>query len=471
MTPSSLSSPPKDPVVATAGAERTWRAGTLTYTTGGLVALFAWLLWGDFAWWLKERSVVPVAQLFLKNFQASDMIVGLLVGSLPAALGMILGPVISVRSDRHRGRWGRRIPYLLIPTPIAALSMIGLAFTPRMGGALHSWLGAGSPGPEACVLLAFGLFWTVFEVASVVANAVLGGLINDVVPQEVIGRFFGLFRAVSLAAGIVFNFWLMGHAEEYYFWIFIGVGVIYGGGFTLMCLRVKEGVYPPPPPPAAGEGASVLKGFVAGTIAYARECFASRHYLWIFAATTLAMIAFGPVNTFGVFYAKSVGMSMDAYGKYIALTFTVSLIMSFFLGWLADLLHPLRLGIISIALYGVMALWAGFMADDARSFAVAFVAHGVLSGVYFTATASIGQRLYPRAKFAQFASAAGLMAATCFAVLPPLMGRYLDLTGHVYRHTFIAGAGLAFLALAAMLVVHRRFMALGGPKGYVAPEA
>jgi hypothetical protein len=41
----------------------------------------------------------------------------------------------------------------------------------------------------------------------VIANAVFGGLINDVVPPALIGRFFGLFRAVSLLAGIIFNFW------------------------------------------------------------------------------------------------------------------------------------------------------------------------------------------------------------------------------------------------------------------------
>ena len=77
-----------------------WRAGTLTYTTAGLVALFAWLLWGDFAWMLKERSVVPVAQLVLKKFAASDTLVAILVGSLPAALGMILGPLMD-RSYRQ----------------------------------------------------------------------------------------------------------------------------------------------------------------------------------------------------------------------------------------------------------------------------------------------------------------------------------------------------------------------------------
>ena len=30
-----------------------WRAGTLTYTTGGLVLLCFWLLWGDFPWAMK----------------------------------------------------------------------------------------------------------------------------------------------------------------------------------------------------------------------------------------------------------------------------------------------------------------------------------------------------------------------------------------------------------------------------------
>ena len=48
-------------------------------------------------------------------------------------------------SDRHRGRWGRRIPFLLIPTPIIVLSVVGLAFSPLLGRHLHSALGASSP--------------------------------------------------------------------------------------------------------------------------------------------------------------------------------------------------------------------------------------------------------------------------------------------------------------------------------------
>ena len=45
-----------------------WHVGTLTYTAGGLFALFFWLLWGDFALSLKERSVPTTLQVLLKQF-------------------------------------------------------------------------------------------------------------------------------------------------------------------------------------------------------------------------------------------------------------------------------------------------------------------------------------------------------------------------------------------------------------------
>src|SRR5882724_12206607 len=88
-----------------------WTVGTLAYTTGGLVILFCWLLSGDFAWAMKERSVMWVVQLLIKKFEASDMEAGLLIGTLPQILALVLTPIVSYRSDRHRGRWGRRIPF------------------------------------------------------------------------------------------------------------------------------------------------------------------------------------------------------------------------------------------------------------------------------------------------------------------------------------------------------------------------
>lgn len=440
---------------------RKWMAGTLTYGAAGLAVLFFWLLWGDFAWNMKERSVVPVAQLMLKRFGAADLIVGLLIGSLPAALGMLLVPVVSVKSDRHRGRWGRRIPFLLYPVPFALVALTGLAQAPVLSDWIRAWLGDGAD-PYVVRILVFSIFWTLFEIASVVSNAVFGGLINDVVPHEVIGRFFGLFRAVSLLAGIIFNYLIMGHAEEQYGWIFLGVGLLYGVGFPLMCLNITEGKYPPPAPAADRVG--------AGMVTYVRECYGQSYYMLLFAGMTLAAVSFGPVNAFSVFYAKSVGMSMDSYGKYLALTYAISLVLSYFLGVLADRFHPLRTSIAAAVLYAGAMFWGGFAADTPAAFAVAFVLHGVLSGVYATVSASLGQRLFPRAKFAQFASAGGILTAVAFFVTPALVGGILDASGHAYRITFWAAGILAAGAVFVLLAVEARFRKLGGPTGYHPPE-
>src|SRR5690606_31590196 len=102
----------------------------------------------------------------------------------------------------------------------------------------------------------------------VVANAVFIALINDVVPAEFLGRFQGLFRALSLMAGIMFNYWIFGHAESHYHWIFITIGTIYGLGFMMMCFKVKEGRYPPP---TSAEEART--GFIGAVKIYFKECF------------------------------------------------------------------------------------------------------------------------------------------------------------------------------------------------------
>lgn len=443
-----------------------WKNGTLVYTTAGLVALFGWLLFGDFALQLQTRSTGDTAKLVLRAFKASDFLVGLLMGSVPAAIGMLLVPVIATRSDRHRGRWGRRIPFILVPLPFMVASMAGLAFGPTIGHQIHAWLGEGSPGINTCVLGTFAVCWATFEVFGIMTTAVFGGLINDVVPHAVIGRFFGLFRMVSLIDGIIFNYFIIEHAETRYFWIFVGTGLFYGLGFMLMCLNVKEGVYPPPEP----LDKIAHPGRLQAVRSYLRECYTTPFYLWVFLATIACGMSFGPVNSFSLFYAKSLGMSLSLYGKYVAASYVCSLALAYFLGSLADRFHPLRLGIVFIGLYALITLFGAAFATDSRTFGFAFLAHTIISGAYFTAMASLGQRLYPKLKFAQFASAAGLLGAVCGGMLPPAMGLILDASGHNYRLTFLSSGILALAGLLGLTVVHHKFIRLGGPRHYVPPH-
>ncbi len=433
----------------------------MTYTQGGLAILFFWLLWGDFAWQMKERGILYTVEVLLKKFDASDLVNGILVGSIPPIVLVFLGPVLSYRSDRHRGPWGRRIPYLLAITPVAVIGIVGLAFSPALGAWLHAYLGPRSPGINALVIGWFVVFWTIFELASNGGFSIFNALVNDVVPRPLLGRFFGLFRTATLLAAIVFNFFLLGHAETEYFWIFLGIALLYGGGFTSMCLNVKEGDYPAVAP-SAGSPLSNIKQ-------YCRECFGNSYYLWFFATFGLPYVAFAPVNLFNIFFAKSIALNLGAFGRYLALTYAISICVSYGLGCLADRYHPLRVSLVAIALYACVTLWGGLFARTPETFAIALVGHGVASGMWMTSVAGLPQVMLPKSRFAQFHSAIYITMNLGIMVYNPFMGLVLDHTGHNYRLTYLAASGLSVLALISGFVLHGKFLKLGGMAHYRAP--
>jgi hypothetical protein len=184
----------------------------------------------------------------------------------------------------------------------------------------------------------------------------------------------------------------------------------------------------------------------------------------------LAQVAFAPVNLISVYAAGSFGLSLDVYGKYIAYTYVCSLVLAYPLGWLADRFHPTRMGLVALGIYTVLMVAGYFGIVGPRSFGVVFLVHGVLSGCYFTGAAALGQVLMPKAKFAVYYSAYVLLWALGNCVVGLGLGKLLDLLNRDYRFAFAAGGLIAALAFWTGWVVYRRFRALGGPKGYVAPE-
>ena len=438
-----------------------WRAGTLVYSTTGLAFLFVALLLGDFAWSLKERGVAPLLQVELRHQGASDFLVGLFIGSLPALLAVVVTPIVGAMSDRARTRWGRRIPFLLVPTPIIVLGLVGIACTTDLADLLLPWSG----GLERTTLI-LGLYaalWTLFEVSTLVANAVFVGLVNDVVPPRLVGRFFGLFRTISLSAGILFNTCIIGHAEEYFRPIILGIAAVYAVGITVMCWGVREGTYPPPPP--VGE-----RGTLPAVQRYTRLTLRIPYYRWAFAAMALAAVAFLPVNIFSIFAARSYGLSVEEYGRWMAGAFVVSLLTAYPMGACADRFHPLRIGGIAMAVYLVEMLVSWALVKDGLSYGIAFAVHVVVSGAFFSATASLGLLLFPRLQFSQFAAAATIATSLATMLISPLAGRILDVLGRNYAWTFPMGAVLAAITLLLWWALWRRFSRLGGVASYVPPE-
>jgi MFS family permease len=445
--------------------KKKWFVGTLSYTTGGLVQLFFWLLCGDFVLSVRDRAIPPVMQILFKNFGASDFLTALIFASIPAGLSLFISPVVAYNSDRLRTSWGRRIPFMIIPVPFVVLTTIGLAFSPQLGKVLSNWLGASSPGPNTSSLLVMAVCWTVFEISCIVTYAVFGALVNDVVPQAVMGRFFGVFRAISLIAGIAFFFGVMSEAKAHFTWIFLAIGALYGVAFTLMCLKVKEGE-----PPPIDDHLGARPGLLSAVITYFRDGFGNPYYLCFFAATILGALCTSPFNLFSLYYSQSVGMSDGGYGRCIAMSYFISLFLSYPIGMAADRFHPLRLSMAGLALYALIMGAGGFLVHDPFSFGVLMVLHTVVSGSIFTAWASLSQRLLPRARFAEISSAGGIIGSIVGIFFSPLIGEFLDHMHHQYRYTLFIGSGITLMALVAFIILHARFMALGGPKNYIAPE-
>jgi MFS family permease len=136
---------------------------------------------------------------------------------------------------------------------------------------------------------------------------------------------------------------------------------------------------------------------------------------------------------------------------------------------LADKFHPLRTSLIVISLYALVTAAGAIFSTNASIFSVFFILHGVLSGAWFTSSASLPLRMFPKENFSQFYSALNMFIGLGIMTFGPIVGHLIDFTGKYYRLTFIASSSLAFLAVILGLIVHAKFMKLGGPKGYTPP--
>jgi len=336
---------------------------------------------------------------------------------------------------------------------------------------------------DGSVLLSIGVFWTLFEVANMTCGAVFGWLINDVVPRPLMGRFFGMFRALSLIAGMIFSQYLLGTVKTHYLAVFVTLGCLYGLSFTFMCLRVKEGEYPPPEPVGEFHGgwlSSFEAPFVklwSGINTYARDCFAKPYYLWFFLAFALSNIAFAPINSYSLIYATSLGKDDQWYGHYSAIQLGCSLVQAYFVGWLADKFHPIRVTMVALGLYGAATLLAFFLVRGAPMFAAAHVICGTISGMWLTATAPLGAVLLPRRKFATYASALGICTAVGGMIAGPIIGWILDrlnvgktIEHYDFHYIYLWASCFIFCSLGVSFVVYEKFKTYGGPQNYVAPE-
>ena len=95
-----------------------YRVGTLSYTRAGLAIIFFWLLWGDLCFTMMETVIPMVLPVKLVEFGAPAWMILLVTSSIPQIINVFMNPVISFKSDRHRGPRGRRIPFITATMPL-----------------------------------------------------------------------------------------------------------------------------------------------------------------------------------------------------------------------------------------------------------------------------------------------------------------------------------------------------------------
>ncbi|HWP40496.1 MAG TPA: MFS transporter, partial [Tepidisphaeraceae bacterium] len=433
---------------------------------------------GDFCFTLMETVIPSILPLKLQNLGAPSSLIGLLMTTIPHAMTVLVTPVVSYRSDRFRSRWGRRIPFLLIPTPFLTILLILIGYSESIGQWLwRSGVGGSALSATAVTLAVISVLLVAFQFCNMFVQSIYYYLFNDVVPDAFLARFMALFRVVGTAAAALYNILIFPHAQTHMSEIFVGAAVLYFLGFTTMCLMVREGSYPPPPPNIGHR-----KGLLAAIKTYAVECFSHRFY-WSFFLANMMWALVGCASAFSVLFSLSLGLTLTQLGQIAGVSNVVSTLLLYPAGMLSDRVHPLRVAIfvaaVYVPLYSVQLLYLFFDFNTDTVLAIA-IAHAAVSlpvaAMWNVAELPLYMKLLPRERYGQFASANALVRSVAMIGGGVVAGVFLDVMrqahgGSDFAYRYVPVWQVTFFALSLwfFLRLYRGWKARGGMHGYVPP--
>ena len=461
--------PPANPPAPT--GPKVYRVGTLTYTRRGLLQVMFWMLWGDFFFQLFE-SVTPVmVPLQLRWEGASDTLIGF-VSSQSAILAFCIYPIIGMQSDRHRSRLGRRRPFLLWFTAPVVLSLILMGAAKPAGAWLHqglSLLGGSGFTAAGCAIAWIALCYILWVVFNAYIGQTYQYLFADVIPQQVMGKFFGFYRAVGALGNIAFNRWALGWAEAYTLHVYILIGLLYAGAFYMIVWKVKEGVYPPPPPRKSGGGLAAAKK-------YFRECFTHPFYVNYYLISFFFWSSLVPLSFLVFFatsagqpgYAATLGLNLREFGQVKGWTFLIQIPTFFIVGPLADRFHPIRVSIVGMFLTSVTYFSCFWLIHGSNSLLVFWSLNQGAIAIYLGAGAALTPRMLPLDRYGQFFSANQTFGYISLIAMPPLCGLLLGIIRD-YRYIFIFCGVCTSLACVALVTLFLQWRKLGGAQRFKPP--
>lgn len=428
-----------------------YRAGTLVYSPVTLFLVCTWMLWGGLCYNTLAYVLIPtVLPLTLNSMGASNQLIGLIVGSIPAAMNLVMNPIISTASDRLRTRWGRRIPFLFIATPFVALFLTLVGWSPQLVTWAAGFGGNVDPGPLGIIMVC--IFSIMFQFFSLIVGSVYCYIYADVIPHQILGRFMALMQIFSMLGGFFFNYFLMKYVENNAQWVYSGIAVVYLISFLGMCFTVKEGSYPPPEPYNT-EHNSWFQRINKVLRIYCRECFGSSFYLMLFIGTALTQVSTICRTLFNALFAtRELNLTTAQFGTTMAHGAIASIGILVFAGYLLDKLKPLRVFIVSGIVVIAGNVFGYFQVTDYDTFYWIGIFIVVIYAVQSLCVIPMFTELFPEGKFGQFSSANAIVNCLGLVLANWGGGKCIDLFG--YRFIFIWDMVFTVLATMALMYVY-----------------
>jgi maltose/moltooligosaccharide transporter len=457
-------------------------AGTLEYTKRSLIVLFMWLLWGDFCFTLMETIEPSVLPLVLKDLGASNLIMSLYLTTFVGVFNLTICPISSFMSDRYRSKWGRRIPFLALSTPFVALFLVLTGFCKEIGHFFYLHVFHQSVSNETAVtIVVIGILVVCYQFFHMIVASVYYYLFNDVVPEQYLGRVMALFRAVGTAAGALFSLFVYQYARTHSKEIFVGFGLLYLIGFTMMCLKVREGEYPTPP-----KTDKTKSQVIQGIATFFKESYCHKFYWYFYTSFGFWAIS-GVTSPFLVFRNLNLGLSLKELGWIAGVSGVLTTVLLVPMGCLVDKKHPIRVGMTAMiwtlvfAPLNVIFLW---QYSHTAVLWLTIMTTAVTLPVGVIASASdlpLFMRLLPHSRYGQFCSANAMVRSAMTIVAGVVCGLFVDglawycktrlhIGGdYYYRLLFIWQIVFVALALYYRVKLYKMWLSLGGDDNYIAP--
>jgi Na+/melibiose symporter-like transporter len=475
------------------------RIGDLVYTRKALYVLFFWLLVIDFSFMLIQDLLPPILQARLKNdLKADSLLYTVFLTTGPSFINFFLNPVISIKSDRHRGPRGRRVPFLMYSTPLVCISLALMGF----GNEIAAWIQATllpSLGLDHVTVWVFGVLHLIYFAANMFIATTFYYLFNDVVPEQHLVRFMSYFRVVGALAHMLYGWFILKYTNKWApldieigpfsfhdtnFWypklILICGAILFAFIFIFALTRIKEPTYPPPPPLAQGD--TPLQKMRTTLVTLVGECFSHRVYVLYFVAVMVTWMSY-QMGQFTHPMRIDLGMDLAVLGKIAAITGGVTVVMTLLTANYGDRFKPMPMMVFAMILLvatgpiGLLYLIPNLTPNQYLWIHIAYAAsHLPVMVILSMADSTLGMSLLPRGRYGQFCAAAAMMRMILPGILGSLLAGWLMRTLEQHQGTYALRYSFAWswlfqiLALVCYWLLYREWKRLGGRKSYAPPE-